>query len=315
MNQPTQMMASRDAFGQALLELGRENPRLLVLDADVGTSTKAATFANEFPERFLQIGIAEQNMIGMAAGLALAGWMPFTNTFACFASKRALDQIRTSIVQPGLNVKMAGGYSGLLAGKTGITHQSVQDVAIFRAMPGITILAPSDANETQAAVRAAVAYKGPVYIRLTRDPLPVIWGADHKMEIGKAVPVRDGSDVALITTGWMLIPALGAADALAASGISALVLHVPTIKPLDGDAIVDAARRTGAVVTVEDHSIIGGLGSAVAEILSEQHPTRLRRVGVCDCYAESAPNEDLLIKYGLTADNIAQTARALLGAK
>jgi len=308
-------ISCREAFGQALLELGRENPHLVVLDADLGTSTRASVFAGEFPERFIQVGIAEQNMIGIAAGLALAGWIPVTSTLACFASKRALDQVRASVVQPRLNVKITGGYSGILAGKTGITHQSVEDLAIFRAMPQMTVLAPSDGIETRAALRAAVDYHGPVYIRLTRDPFPTVMPQDYVFRIGEAVPMLDGKDVALLTTGWMLLPALEAASALAQEGIHALVLHLPTLKPFAADAVVAAARQTGAVVTVEDHSIIGGLGAAVAEALSERQPTLMRRVGICDCYAESAPNEDLLVKYGLTPQNIAATARELLRAR
>lgn len=305
-------VACREAFGQALVELGREVENLIVLDADLGTSTKASLFADAFPKRFIQVGIAEQNMMGIAAGLALTGWLPVTNTFACFASKRALDQVRASIVQPRLNVKIAGGYSGILAGKTGITHQSVEDLAIFRAMPQMTVLAPSDGVETRAAMRAAVAFRGPVYIRLTRDPFPTVMPPDYVFNIGSAVPMRSGKDVALITTGWMLIPALDAASLLANQGIEASILHLPTVKPLDADAVVEVARRTGAVVTVEDHSIIGGLGAAVAEVLSERAPTLMRRVGICDCYAESASNDDLLTKYGLTPSNIAATAAELL---
>jgi transketolase len=317
-------VAGRDAFGQALLEIGRENPNLVVLDADLGTATRASMFASEFPERFIQVGIAEQNMIGIAAGLALAGWIPVTSTFACFASNRVLDQVRTSVAQPRLNVKIAGAYSGILAGKTGITHQSVEDLALFRAVPQMTVLAPSDGTETHAAVRAAVEYHGPVYIRLTRDAFRTVMPPDYVFRIGKAVPMpipgtaetpTDGHDVALLTTGWMLVPALEAASALAQEGIRALVLHLPTVKPLDVDAVVAAARETGAVVTVEDHSVIGGLGAAVAEALAERRPTLMRRVGICDCYTESAPNEDLLLKYGLTPQNIAAKARELLEAR
>ncbi len=310
-----EMISSREAFGLELTALGHENPRLVVLDADLATSTKTSIFAAEFPERFVQMGVAEQNMIGVAAGLALAGWIPVTSTFACFASKRALDQVRTSVAQPGLNVKIVGAYSGILAGKTGITHQSVEDLAIFRAMPHMTILAPSDGVETRAAVRAAVNYQGPVYIRTTRDPMRQVMDSSYRFEIGKAVPMRDGRDVALITTGWMLLPTLEAVAMLEAEGIQPAVLHIPTIKPFDEDAVEDAARRSGAVVTIEDHSIIGGLGSAVAETLSERYPTLMRRVGMCDCYAESAPNEDLLIKYGLTAENIAATTREVVRLK
>ncbi len=317
-------LAGREAFGQALRELGREHPNLVVLDADLGPSTRATDFAVEFPERFIQVGIAEQNMVGIAAGLVLAGWIPVTSTFACFASQRALDQVRTSVAQPGLNVKLTGGYSGILTGKTGITHQSIEDLAIFRAMPQMTVLAPSDGIETRAALRAAVEYRGPVYIRVSRDAFRAVMPPDYVFHIGKAVPMslpgqqeppRGGRDVALLSTGWMLVPALEAASALAQEGIRALVLHLPTIKPFDTDAVVEAARETGAVITMEDHSIIGGLGAAVAETLSERQPTLMRRIGICDCYAESAPNEDLLVKYGLTPQNIARQARELLQAR
>jgi transketolase len=304
--------ACREAFGKALAELGHEIDNLVVLDADLGTSTRSSLFGDAFPERFIQVGIAEQNMMGIAAGLALAGWIPVTSTFACFASKRALDQVRASIAQPKLNVKITGGYSGILAGKTGITHQSIEDLAIFRAMPQMTVLAPADCVETRAAIRAAVEFRGPVYIRLTRDPFPTIMPADYVFQIGSAVRVRAGQDVALVTTGWMLIPALDAANLLASHGIEATILHMPTIKPFDADAVVEVAKRTGAVVTVEDHSIIGGLGGAVAEVLSERAPTLMRRVGICDCYAESAPNDELLIKYGLTPANIAAKATELV---
>jgi transketolase len=321
---PGPALAGRQAFGQTLLEIGRENPNLVVLDADLGTSTRASVFASEFPERFIQVGIAEQNMVGIAAGLALAGWIPVTSTFACFASMRALDQARTSVAQPRLNVKITGGYSGILAGKTGITHQSIEDLAIFRTMPQMTVLAPSDGIETRAALHAAVDYRGPVYIRLSREALPTVMPPDYVFEIGKAVRIalpgdeearRKGRDVALLTTGWMLLPALDAASTLRREGIRALVLHLPTLKPFDAAAVVAAAHETGAVVTVEDHSIIGGLGAAVAEALAERQPTLMRRVGICDCYAESAPNEDLLVKYGLTPANIAATARELLSAR
>jgi transketolase len=309
------MVAQRDAFGKALVELGAIDERVLVLDADLSSSTKANMFLAAYPERFFQIGIAEQNMIGIAAGLAAMGFTPFANTFACFASKRALDQIRICVAQPQLGVKIIGGYSGLLAGMTGKTHQSVQDIAILRAMPNMTVVAPGDAVEAAKLVFAAARYPGPVYLRLTRDPAPVVFDEAYDFQIGKAVLVREGIDVTLMTTGLMLGRALQAADELAAEGISAHILHVPTLKPLDVEAIVAAAEKTHLVVTAEEHNILGGLGGAVAEVLGEYAPTRMKRVGINDVFGESAPNDDLLEKYGVTPAHIARAARQLIDAR
>ena len=306
---------TRIAVTETLLELAEKDPDIVLVCSDSLLVLKAKPYVDKYPERFIDVGIAEQNAVCCAAGLASCGLIPFVATYAGFITMRACEQVRTFVAYPGLNVKMVGAYSGILAGKTGITHQSVEDVAIFRAMPHMTILSPSDAVETRAAVRAAVAFQGPVYIRTTRDPLRMVMQPDYEFEIGKALPVREGSDVALVTSGWMLLPTLDAAALLESEGTQALILHVPTIKPFDEQAVEAAARHTGAVVTVEDHSIIGGLGSAVAETLSERFPTLMRRVGMCDCYAESAPNEDLLRKYGLTAENIAATAREVLRLK
>ncbi len=306
-----EQIAMREAFGQTLVALGKRVPDLVVLDADVSPSTRAILFAQAFPERFFQVGIAEQNMIGMAAGLSTLGFIPFTSTFACFA-KRDLDQIRIVVAQPDNNVKITGHYSGLLAGKTGKTHLSIQDLAILRTMPNMAVIAPADGVEVEKAMEAMVAAHGPTYLRLCRDPSPVIFEPSYRFEIGRAVPLLDGGDVALISTGIQTPRTLEAADILKAEGISALVLHVPTLKPLDVEAIVAAAERTGLVVTAEEHSILGGLGGAVAEVLSEHRPTPMRRVGVRDVYAESAPNDDLLEKYGLTARHVAQAARSHL---
>jgi transketolase len=307
-----EMIAARDAFGQALIDLGHVDPRVLVLDADVGSSTKASMFESAHPDRFLQIGIAEQNMVGIAAGLAHMGFVPFVNTLACFAAKRMTDQVRIMVAQPKLPVVVTGGYSGLLAGKTGKTHQSVQDAAIYRTMPGMAVVVPGDAVEVRKAVFAAAAYGKPVYLRLTRDPSPVIFGDDYDFQIGKAVLVREGSDVTVMTTGLMLPRAVEAADALAQEGISVHLLHVPSLKPLDEEAIVNAAEKTGLVVTAEEHSILGGLGGAVAECLCEHSPTLMKRIGIRDTFGESAPNDDLLIKYGLMPSDIAGAAKLLL---
>jgi transketolase len=304
--------AQRDAWGNHLVALANTDPRLVVLDGDLANSTKADIFAAAHPDRFYEMGIAEQNMLGVAAGMSTMGLVPWISTFAAFLAKRALDQIRVVISQPGLNVKMCGSYSGILTGKTGKTHQSIEDLTVFRAMPHVVTIAPADANELRAAMTAMMADDRPTYLRVTRDPEPIIFPDDHVFEIGKATLLRDGADVGIISTGTQTARALQAVDILSASRISAALLHVPTLKPLDVDAIVQLATKTGAIVTAEDHSIIGGLGGAVAETLGEHHPTSLRRVGLQDVYGESGPNDALLEKYGLTANHVATAAIELL---
>lgn len=306
-----EMMAARDAFGKALVDLGKVDPRVVVLDADAGLSTKASMFQAAYPDRFFQIGIAEQNMVGIAAGLAHMGFVPFVSGFACFVTDRATDQVRIEIAQPNLPVVITGAYSGLLVGKLGKTHQAIQDAGIFRAMPNMTVIVPGDGVEVRKALFAAAEYGKPIYLRLTRDPTPVVFSEDYDFKIGKAVVVREGTDVTVITTGTMLYRALEAAEELQKEGISAHILHVPTLKPLDEEAIMAAAQKTGRVVTAEEHTIIGGLGGAVAETLGEHAPTPIRRVGIKDVFSESAPNEDLLVKYGLTSKDIAEAARSL----
>ena len=308
----TEMIAPRDAFGKALAQLGRENPNIVVLDADLAPATKVSDFAAACPDRFFQVGIAEQNMVGMAAGLSTLGFIPFTSTFACFATDRVLDQIRLVVAQPRLNVKMVGAYVGLLAGKTGKTHQTVEDIAVIRALPNMVIVSPCDANEMRAALKAIVAYDGPVYLRVSRDPAPVIMPDNYTFEIGKSVVLCEGRDVTLISTSMMTGHALLASQTLAKEGISAHVVHVPTIKPLDVEGIVAAADRTGLVVTAEDHNILGGLGGAVAEVLGEHRPTRMKRVGIKDTFAETAGNTELLTKYGLMPADIVNAAKELL---
>ena len=307
-----EMMAMRDAYGQALVDLGRENERVVAVDADLASSSKMSMFAEAFPERFFQMGIAEQNMTGVAAGLATMGLLPFTNSFACFATCRAADQIRVSIAQPKLPVVIGGAYSGLLAGKTGKSHQAIEDMAVMRALPNMTVLAPGDGVEIRKAVFAIASYDGPVYLRMTRDPSPVVFDDAYEFRIGRAALVREGSDVTMITTGIMVGRAVEAAEMLAAEGISVHLLHTHTVKPLDVPAVVAAAAKTGLVVTAEEHNIIGGLGGAVSEVLGEHRPTPMKRVGVADVFGESAPNDELLQKYGLTAGHIAQAARSLL---
>ena len=307
-----EMLAQRVVFGETLVELADAYPDLLVLDGDLANSTRADIVNQARPDRFLEMGIAEQNLAGVAAGLATVGFVPWISSFAAFIASRDLDQIRVVVAQPNLNVKFAAGYTGILTGATGKTHQCVEDIAIFRAMPHMTVIAPADGVEVRAAMWAMMEHIGPTYLRLTRDPSPVITARERPFEIGRASLLREGSDVTLIATGVQTVRTLEAAALLAAEGISAHVLHVPTLKPLDADAIVQAAARTGRVVTAEDHSIIGGLGGAVAETLGEHRPTPLRRVGLRDTFGESGPNAPLLEKYGLTPAHVAQAARELL---
>lgn len=302
----------RDAWGRNLVSLGSEFSSVVVLDGDLANSTKADMFAQAHPDRFFEMGIAEQNMLGVAAGFATVGYVPWISTFAAFLAKRALDQIRVVIAQPGLNVKLCGSYSGLLAGKTGKTHIAVEDIAVFRCMPGVVTIAPADDVELHGAMRAMMEDQRPTYLRLVRDPVPTIFPDSYEFRIGQSVLLRDGSDVGIVSTGVQTIRALEAARLLATEGINAAVLHVPTIKPLDVDAIVTLASSTRAIVTAEDHSILGGLGGTVAECLAEHHPTRIKRVGLRDVYGESAPNEALLEKYGITASHVASAARALV---
>ncbi len=306
------MAAQRDAFGNTLVELIDRDERVYVLDGDLANSTKADIVSRERPDHFLQMGIAEQNMMGVAAGMASCGLIPWLSSFACFLVNRNLDQLRVVVAQPNLNVKIAGAYSGLLTGKTGKTHQEVADLSVMRAMPNMTVLAPADAVEVRAAMLAANASEGPVYIRMTRDPEPVIFGESYAFSIGQVIIVREGTDVTIFSTGAQTVRCLEAAEILATDGISAHVVHVPTIKPLDGQAIAEAAAKTGRVVTAEDHTIIGGLGGAVAEVLGELQPTLMRRVGIRDTFGESADNDDLLKKYGLTPGHVAEAAVKLL---
>lgn len=307
--------ALRETWGRTLVELADRYPELLVLDGDLANSTRADIFAEAHPDRFVELGIAEQNLIGVAAGLATLGFVPWISTFAAFVAKRALDQIRVVVAQPGLNVKLCGGYTGILTGKTGKTHQSVEDIAVFRAMPGVTTIAPADSHELRAAMFAMMESDSPTYLRVTRDPSPLIFPEDHRFEIGKAIKLAHGTDVAIISTGVQTTRAIEAAALLEDRGISTLLLHVPTLKPLDVEAICDAAATVSAVVTTEDHSIIGGLGSAVAETLSENLPRPMRRVGLQDTYGESGPNDALLEKYGLTPRHVADAASDLLAAQ
>lgn len=307
------MLAQRDVFGETLVELCAENDRVVVLDGDLANSTKSDKVASSRPDRFFMIGIAEQNLAGVAAGMATVGIIPWVSSFAAFLATRDLDQVRVVIAQPRLNVKLAAHYSGILTGYTGKTHQVVNDIAIMRTMPNMTVLAPCDGEEARRAIRAATDWEGPVYLRLTRDPVRTVTQS-RPFAIGCAYLLRDGSDVAFISTGSQTVRVLDAAQLLERNGISALVLHVPTIKPLDEEAIVAAAARASLVVTCEEHSILGGLGGAVTEVLSARRPTRVERLGLLDVDGESAPNDALLEKYNLSATAVASRARALLAA-
>lgn len=301
--------AMREVFGSTMADLATHDPRIVMLDGDVGSSTKADIFEKAHPERYLQMGIAEQNMVGVAAGLATVGLKPFVSTFVAFAVVRPLDQIRVLVAQTGLPVTITAGYVGLFTGRAGKTHQIVDDMSIMRAMPGMVTISPADDIETDRVLRWAATYDGPAFIRLVRDETQRLFDDSYAFEFGKARLVRDGADVTLISTGSQTPRVVDAAEVLAAQGISAQVLHVPTIKPLDEEAIVAAADKTGRVFTVEEHTVIGGLGGAVAETLSEHRPTHLTRLGLQDIYTMSASNEDLLDAYGLSAVRVAEQVR------
>ncbi|WIV13468.1 transketolase family protein [Proteiniborus sp. MB09-C3] len=310
----TTMMATRDAYGEALKELGKLIKDVVVLDADLSGSTKTGVFAKEFPERFINVGIAEQNLIATAAGLATTGKIPFASSFAMFAAGRAFEIIRNSVAYPKLNVKIAATHAGLTVGEDGASHQALEDISIMRTIPNMVVLNPADGVEAKAAIMKAAEYKGPVYIRLGRSKVPVIFDeADYKFEIGKGIKVKDGSDVTIIATGIMVALALEAAEILKKEGLETRVINIHTIKPIDKDIIIEAARETKAIVTAEEHNIIGGLGSAVAEVLVESYPTVMERVGVKDTFGESGNGDELLEKYGLTAEKIVEAARRAIG--
>ena len=308
-------IATRDAYGQALAELGALNDKVVVLDADLSKSTKTNDFKKVYPERFFNMGIAEQNLLGTAAGFAAAGKIPFASSFAVFAVGRAYDQIRNSIAYPKLNVKIAATHAGLTVGEDGGSHQMLEDIALMRALPNMTVIVPADGVETKQVIMAAAKYVGPVYIRLGRPKVPVLFDETYKFEIGKGVVLKEGTDVTLVATGIMVSKAAEAAEALAAEGISAAVVNISTIKPLDNALITEMAQKTGAVVTCEEHNIYGGLGSAVAEVLVENCPVPMARVGVEDSFGESGLPDQLLEKYGLTAANIADKAKAVIARK
>lgn len=306
------MTQIREAFGKALAEVGRENPNVVVLDADLATATKVTWFAEEFPERFFQMGVCEQNMTGVAAGFARMGKIPFTSTFGVFASKRACDQVSILVAYPHLNVKIVGAYSGIVSGNNGATHQAIEDVAIMRVMPGMVVIDPADEVEMAQAVKAIVEYNGPVYLRLTRDEWPVVSPPDYQFRIGKACIVKEGKDVTLIGSGMMVSQCIKAARILAQEGIESKVINMSTIKPIDVETIIKAAKETKAIVTAENHSIIGGLGSAVAEVIGENYPVVIKRVGIKDIFGECGRNDELLRKYEMSPKHITGAAREVI---
>ena len=299
-------IATRESYGKALAELGAEYENLVVLDADLAGATKTAVFKKAFPERHIDCGIAEGNMMGVAAGLATTGKIPFASSFAMFAAGRAFEQIRNSIGYPHLNVKIGATHAGISVGEDGATHQCNEDIALMRTIPGMVVISPADDVEARAAVRAAVEYEGPVYLRFGRLAVPVIHDeTSYKFEIGKGVVEREGKDVTIVTTGLCVSESLEAAAKLAEEGIDAKVINIHTIKPIDEELILAAAKETGKVVTVEEHSVIGGLGSAVCDVLSEKLPTRVMKIGINDTYGESGPAKELIKKYGLDSESIA----------
>ncbi len=309
----SKMMATRDGYGKALLELGEKNEQVVVLDADLSKSTKTAEFGKTYPDRFFNVGIAEQNLMGLAAGLSTTGKIPFASTFAMFATGRAFEIIRNSIGYPKLNVKICATHAGITVGEDGASHQALEDIACMRVIPNMTVIVPSDGPETIEAVKAAAEYYGPIYLRLGRSGVPTINdGPDYQFEIGKGVTLREGKDITIIATGIMVSEALIAAERLKEKGIEARVINIHTIKPLDDELIVKAAKETGAVITAEEHNIIGGLGSAVAEVLSEKAPVPMKRIGVKDTFGESGKPKELMEKYGLTGDEIFKASIEIL---
>ena len=299
------MIATRDSYGNALVELGQEHDNLIVLDADLAAATKTGMFKKAFPDRHIDCGIAEANMTGIAAGLSTCGYVPFASSFAMFSAGRAFEQVRNSIGYPHLNVKIGATHAGISVGEDGATHQCNEDIALMRTIPGMVVINPSDDVEARAAVKAAYEYNGPVYLRFGRLAVPVINDTPgYRFEIGKGVQLRDGKDCTIIATGLCVSEALTAAEKLAEQGIDAQLINIHTIKPLDEELVIAAAKKTGRIFTVEEHSVIGGLGAAVCECLSEHYPAKVTRIGVKDVFGESGPAKELLHKYELDAEGI-----------
>lgn len=302
-------IATREAYGKALAKLAEMNDKVVVLDADLSKSTKTADFKKVCPERFFNMGIAEQNLMGAAAGMALGGKIPFASTFAMFAAGRAFEIIRNSICYPKVNVKVCATHAGITVGEDGASHQSVEDVSLMRSIPNMTVIVPADGVETEKVIFEAAKYDGPMYVRLGRSAVPDIFPEDYKFEIGKGNILKEGKDVAIIACGVMVNEAMIAAEELKAAGIEAMVINMASIKPIDKELIVKAAKETGLIVTAEEHSIIGGLGSAVAEVVTEECPVPVKRIGIMDTFGESGTPSALMEKYGLTAKNIVSVVK------
>ena len=305
-------MATREAYGKALVKLGKINDDVVVLDADLSKSTKTNDFLKAYPNRFFNMGIAEQNLVGAACGFATAGKIPFASTFAMFATGRAFEVIRNSVCYPKLNVKICATHAGITVGEDGGSHQSVEDISLMRSIPNMTVVVPADGIEAEKMIFAAAEFNGPMYVRLGRSAVPTIFGEDYNFEIGKGVVLRDGNDVTIIACGIMVNEALIAADILKEENINARVINMSTIKPIDTELIIKADKETKAIVTAEEHSIIGGLGSAVSEVVCENHPVVVKKVGMNDCFGESGTPNELLAKYGLTAKDIVEKVKEAL---
>lgn len=309
-------VATRESYGNALAELGDKYENLYVFDADLAAATKTGIFKKKFPDRFFDCGIAESNMMGVAAGMAATGKIPFVSTFAMFAAGRAFEQVRNSIGYPHLNVKIGATHAGISVGEDGATHQCNEDIALMRTIPGMTVIIPADDVEAKAAVEAAINYEGPVYMRFGRLAVPVFNDPEtYKFEIGKGIKLRDGKDITIVATGLMVYEAIEAAKTLEQDGIQATVINIHTIKPIDKDIIIQAAKNTDLVLTVEEHSVIGGLGEAVCDVLCENYPTKVVKIGVNDVFGHSGPAVDLLKQFGLSAENIVKTAKEAVKAK
>lgn len=308
-------IATREAYGAALVELGKERDDFIVMDADLAEATKTGTFKKAFPERFYDCGIAEGNMMSIAAGIAATGKRVFASSFAMFAAGRAFEQIRNSVSYPHLNVIIGASHAGISVGEDGATHQCCEDIGIMRTIPGMTIINPADYTEAYKAVKAAINHEGPVYMRFGRLAVPVVFDDDYTFEIGKGVELKEGNDVTIIATGLMVAEALEAYDLLKAEGINARIINMATIKPLDTEIVLKAAKETGAIVTAEEHSVIGGLGSAVSEYLSEAYPTTVLKLGVNDTFGISGPAAELLDKFGLRAKDIVEKAKQAIALK
>jgi len=303
-------IAPRTALGETLVELGEKNSDLIVLDADIVPSAKIDQFKEQLPKQFVEVGIAEQNMIGIAAGLSTVGFVPFAVTFCVFASRRVCDQVTVSVAYPKLNVTIVGNYPGIFAGKNGATHQSMEDIAIMRAIPNMTVVEPLDAVETREVIKFAYRFNGPLYLRIGRDPVTTFLPQDYEFKLGKAYTLREGKDLTIISAGCLIEEVMEVADTLSKEGTEARVMNMSSIKPIDREAIVKAAKETGRIVTVENHNILGGLGAAVAEVVTEEYPVKVKRIGIKDVFGKSGSNDEMKKKFKLTTTDILADIKA-----